>query len=66
MGLTFITSSVVFAKPERLEIDTPSKRTAKLAAKQALKAVDVQAIEDPEAREAIKQILNYLNLQSGK
>ena len=66
VGLIFISNSLALAKPERLQVETPNKRTSKRSAKQALKTVNLESIEDPEARKAIKQILNYLNLQTGK
>ncbi len=66
IALIIVSNSPAFAKPERLQMETSDKRTAKRSAKQALKTVDVQSIKDPEARKAIKQILNYLNLQSAR
>lgn len=62
IGLVLISNALAFAKPERVQVETDAKRAHKRTAKQALKAVDVQSIEDPEARKAIKAILEYLNL----
>lgn len=55
-----------FAKPERLEIKEASHRMNEKAAKAQIKNINLKNIEDPEARKAIQQIFNYLNLQSQK
>ncbi len=54
----------VWAAPERLSLKEPAKRVKERAAKAQIKGMDLQNIEDPEARRAIREILNYLNLQA--
>ena len=53
-----------FAKPERIEIKEAGKRIKERGAEAQIKTIDLQNIEDPEARRAIREILNYLNLQA--
>ena len=57
-------ASSAYAKPERLEIKHPGRKAKEQTAKAQIKNVRLQKIEDPEARKAIHEILNYLNLQS--
>jgi len=57
---------VSFAKPERFEIKKAEHRSKERAAKSQIKNIDLRSIEDPEARRAIREILNYLNLPSQK
>ena len=54
-----------WAAPERMVIKDSAKRTKEHAAKNQIKNIDLRNIEDPEARRAIREILNYLNLQAG-
>ena len=51
---------------ERIEIKGADKRAKENIAKAHLKTIDLQNIEDPEARKAISEILNYLDLQTKK
>ena len=51
-----------YAKPERLEIKHPGRKAKEQTAKAQIKNIRLQNIEDPEARKAIREILNYLNL----
>ena len=55
---------VGWAKPEQLRIKDPAKRMKQKSAEGQLKNIDLQNIEDPEARKAIGEILNYLNLET--
>ena len=52
------------AAPERLPIKDSNQRTKERTAKAQLRNFNLQNIEDPEARKAIQEILNYLNLQT--
>ena len=54
------------AEPERLAIKDATKRTKELAAEAQIKNIDLQDIEDPAARRAIQEIMNYLGLESKK
>ena len=53
-----------WAEPERLSLKDPAKRVKERGAEAQIKTIDLQNIEDPEARRAIREILNYLNLQA--
>ncbi len=59
-------ASNAFAKPEHLPIKRSDARAKQNIAKAQIKQIDLRNIEDPEARKAIREILNYLNLQSQK
>ena len=54
---------MTYAAPERLAIKNPSKQTKERAAVTQLKTIDLRDIEDPAARKAIQEIMNYLGLQ---
>ena len=54
---------VANAAPERLQIKDSQKRTKEQAAVAQIKSINVDDIEDPAARKAIKEILNYLGLK---
>ena len=53
-----------YAKPEQLMIKNENRQIQEGTAKAHLRAIDLSAIEDPEARKAIREILNYLNLKA--
>ena len=53
-----------YAEPQRLAIKDPDRKTKEEVAKSQIRRIDLQGIEDPEARKAIKEILNYLDLKS--
>ena len=57
---------VSYAAPERIAIKNAKQAAKERSSKAALKNVDLEDIEDPAARKAIGEILNYLNLQSKK
>ena len=59
MAGTVLTAS---AEPERLLIKNTQTRTKELTAVAQIKSISLQDIEDPAARKAIQQILNYLGL----
>lgn len=58
--------TTAYASPERREIKKKDRRVKEQTAKANLKGIDLQEIEDPAARKAIGEILNYLNLPSKK
>lgn len=53
-----------WAKPERIKLKETSKRAKEQAAQIQMKKIDLQKIEDAETRKAIREIFNYLNLQT--
>ncbi len=55
-----------FAEPERLKIKDGQKRNKELSAQSQIKNVYLKKIQDPEARKAIGELFNYLNLQTKK
>ena len=59
-------SGTAYAKPEQLRVKSENRRVKEKAARNQLKAVQLNAIEDPEARKAIREILNYLDLSYQK
>ena len=52
--------SLAFAAPQRIQIQTDAKKQQKAAAKSRINALRLADIEDPAARKAITEILNYL------
>ena len=54
----------VLAKPEQIRIKDPNKSIKERNAKAQIKNVNLQNIEDPEARRAIREIMNYLDLKT--
>lgn len=65
IGVSFL-SSAAFAELERIPLKADEIKTKETAAKTNLKKIDLGSIEDQEARAAIKEILNYLNLSAKK
>ena len=65
MAAIYLTPAA-WAKPERLSVKAGNRVVKERAAKAQLKNIDLRSIEDPEARRAIGEILNYLNLQTKK
>lgn len=59
-------SLVSYARPERIGLKKPDKINKENLAKTQLTKMDLADIEDPAARKAIEQILNYLGLTSKK
>lgn len=57
---------VLHAAPERMAIKDAAKAAKQNDSRAALKKIDVNDIEDPAARKAIAEILNYLDLPSKK
>ena len=53
-----------YAKPERIQIKETNKRAKEVLARAQIKNIDLTKIEDPEARRAIGEILNYLDLKA--
>ncbi len=66
MFLFSLTASFASAAPERLQVKAADKRVKERASKAQIKNIELRNIEDPEARKAIGEILNYLNLQAKK
>ena len=64
MGIICGVASNGWAAPERMQIKEESKRAKEISARALIKTIDLQNIEDPEARKAIREILNYLDLKS--
>ena len=62
--LLVVAQTVCYAKPERVEIKKADQHTKEKAAKGQIKNIDLRNIEDPEARKAIREIMNYLNLNT--
>ena len=60
--LSLMMPGLVMAKPERLLVKSEQKRNKEKNSKNVIKNIKVGNIEDPEARKAIKEILNYLEL----
>ncbi len=54
----------LWAAPQRLGVKTTELRGKQKTARTQLKTINLQNIEDPEARRAIREILNYLNLET--
>ena len=61
---TSITAASAMASPERITIKKSQERSKERAAASQIRNIDVRDIEDPVARKAIKEILNYLNLNA--
>lgn len=60
------TAPCSYAEPERIQLKEANKQTRERIARAQIKNIDLRNIEDPEARKAIGEILNYLGLQSKK
>ena len=58
--------STANAAPQRISIKDTNQVTKERAAKAQIKNIDLRDIEDPAARKAIQEILNYLGLQVQK
>lgn len=59
-------STLLYAAPERIMIKDAGKKAKEKSALTRLKSIELDNIEDPAARSAIADILNYLDLPSGK
>lgn len=59
-------SSTLWAKPQEIQIKDSKRKIKEGTSKAQIKNIDLQKIEDQEARKAIREILNYLNLQTKK
>lgn len=57
-------ATLAYAKPERVQIKKTENRAQETSAKRELRNIDFQKIEDPEARRAIRGIMNYLNISA--
>lgn len=65
LGVLMISqASLLWAAPERLEIKDAGKRAKEQTAKAQMKNLNLQGIEDPVARKAIRELCNYLNIQT--
>lgn len=59
----FLLPASGFSEPERLPIKLEEQKTREHLAKQNLRHIDVNRIQDPEARKAIREIMRYLKLE---
>ncbi len=66
LGAGCLAPSPASAAPERIAIKSQVHKVKEQSAQTALKTVDVRDIEDPAARKAIREIMNYLNLEYKK
>lgn len=64
--ISMVMTSIAYAQPERLQIKSNNARAAEESAAGISKNVDLNAIEDPTARLAIKAIFERLDLPSKK
>jgi hypothetical protein len=67
MFLMFAVSSMLpmaYAKPETLALKSDARKQKEVMAKENLKRIQLAKIQDPEVREAIREIVRYLNLQT--
>ncbi len=51
-----------FAEAERMPIKMEEQKVREHLAKQNLKNIDLNRIQDPEARKAIREVMRYLKL----
>jgi DNA invertase Pin-like site-specific DNA recombinase len=51
-----------FAKPERMVLKSDQRKAKEASAQAVIKNIRVGDIEDPAARKAIQEILNYLEM----
>lgn len=66
LAIFTIGASVASAAPEHITIKNSDKAAKERIAKTQIKNINLQDIEDPAARKAIQEIVNYLDLQSQK
>ena len=57
-------ASALYAAPERIAIKDAAKNAKERTATAQIRAIDLRDIEDPAARKAIREIINYLDLKS--
>ena len=65
-GFLGLGASVSFAAPEVIAIKDRQKSAKEKTARARLKNISISEIEDPAARRAIQQIVNYLGLETQK
>lgn len=53
-----------FAKPEAIAIKNSARNQKERMARRNLERLDLGQIQDPAAKKAIREILNYLNLST--
>ena len=67
-GILFVTlifgASASYAGPQMITIKDANKNAKEHMASDQIKKIDLKDIEDPAARKAIQEILNYLGLNS--
>lgn len=63
---SYLVSTPLFAKPERLKVQSDEVKAGKSKAKALAKTVDLTAVDDPDARVALQAIFNALNLKAKK
>lgn len=64
LAVLLLCAQTVFAAPQHFEIKKTDMKKKQETAKAQIKNIDLKNIEDPEARKAIREILNYLNLKA--
>ena len=63
---TWCLAPVSFAKPERMGLESQSRKAKKAQAKAMAKSVDLSKISDPETRNALQVIFDSLELKDKK
>ena len=66
LAASCLTQGVLFAKPERIQIQSDGLKAKKAQAKALAKSVDLSQVEDPEVRTALQAIFSALNLEAKK
>ena len=64
--ILLVSSPVLHAAPERMVLKDSKKAAKEKISRAAIRNINLEDIEDPAAKRAIGEILNYLNLQSQK
>ena len=60
----FLAPASSYGRPEHFELKSKTHKARESQAQANLKNVKVSAIQDPEARRAIQEILNYLGVST--
>lgn len=56
----------LYAAPKTIALKSDGVKQSQREAKANLKQIDLQKIQDPEVRKAVKEILRYLKLETKK
>ena len=57
-----LSAAPLLAAPERLELKSGKQKSREVLAKSKVKTIQSSRIQDPEARKAVQEILNYLGM----